>query len=526
MKLKKLTALLLAGMMVMTMAAGCGAGEEEVVDNNAAGKTDAAGETDAAEDEETAEIKVALLTLAPVDEADSKHVAEALNEMLLEKINVQAEFMWYDASSYATQIPMMIQAGEQLDLVMYTPIPGASYQSYMSQNQLIDITEYIDEYGENIKETMGDYLEATSKNGAVYGVGNLSSLYGTEAIRVREDVLKDAGVLEDFEKMATWPEFKDVLAKAVEKSGLNGVINGDTEGTTITPQPFVNGGEKLESAQYLDTLGDSYQYVYGNPETNKVECYFYNEDWLESMKTVKDFYDAGVIYKDASTSQDYGDTLIKNDVGIATVGLLSFGGLANFEAATGYDLAVKELTPALVTTAAFTKFGFGVPVTAEEPEAAVKLLNLLSYDTEVLNTLAWGVKDVDYVEKGDGTLTYPEGVTNDTVQYHTADFLYGNIFAVTPWEGEDPDIREQQKEANGNAELSPFFGFAVDSTPVSTQLAACKNVVDQYKPTLSAGVAGDVDATYEEFKAALDKAGMQDILEEYQKQLDTWLESK
>lgn len=160
MKLKKATALLLAAAMTMAMfPLSAMAEEEEVVSDSTESGS-----------EDTAEINVVLLTLSPIDSEASQHVADKLNEMLLDKINVQANFQWMDASNYMQQVPMMLQASEQVDLLMFTPMPGAGYDSFMSQNQLMDITEYLDEYGQDIESIMGDYLKATSKGGKIYGV--------------------------------------------------------------------------------------------------------------------------------------------------------------------------------------------------------------------------------------------------------------------------------------------------------------------------------------------------------------------
>lgn len=431
--------------------------------------------------------------------------------------------MWYDPTTYATQVPMTIQAGENLDLMMYTPVPASGYQSFMTQNQLMDITEHVDEYGANIKAVMGDFLDATKKDGKLYGVGCMMTLYAEQAIQMNKDALDELGLTEQAESMETWDDYRDLLKEVTAKTDLNGIINGDSEGTIISPQPFLNGGDKLSDAKCVDTIGDSYQYVYADEETDEVKCFFEAEEWYESIKRVKEFYDEGLVYKDAATSQDISVVLIKNGVGFSTVGVAEEGGLANFQAQTGHNALFKSMIKTKVATGAFRKFGFAVPVTAKEPEAAVKLLNLMYGDTEFQDLITWGVEGVDYVKKDDGTLTYPEGLTAETVLYHTADFLYGNRLTVTPWEGDGADIREKQKESNGKIELSKYFGFSVDPSSVTNEITACKNIVDQYKPQLSSGSVSDVDGTYHAFIEALKGAGMDKILKEYQAQLDEWL---
>lgn len=523
MKLKKLTAFLLVAAMGMTMLSGCGATEEEP---DGGSEVSDGGSEDADEGEEAGEpdeITVALMCLAPMDESQTDHVEEALNELLLDKINVQADFMWFDATTYATQVPMMIQASEDLDLMMFNPVPATSYQSFMSQNQLMDITEYVEEYGDNIQAEMGDYLAATSRDGKIYGVGNMTSLAAYGTICMRKDTLEDLGLTEKAEKMASWSEYEEILKEVVKNTDLNGVTNSDAEGTCITPQPFMTASDKFADSYAVDTLGDSNMYVYGDPETKKVNSYFDSEEWYESIKRANEFYKEGLLYKDASTTQDYGDNLVKNGVGFSTVKQTEDGSQSTFEATIGHEAVLVNFAAKDVETGSFTKFGFGVPVTAKNPEAAVKLLNLLQSDTEVLDMITWGVEGVDYAKNDDGTLTYPEGVTSDTVQYHTGDFLYGNRLKVTPWEGEGADVRDRQKAGNDEMEKSVFFGFSVDPTPVTSEITSCKNVIDQYKPQLSAGIVDDVDATYEQFKSALSAAGMDKILEEYQSQLDSWL---
>lgn len=47
---------------------------------------------------------------------------------------------------------------------MFTPNPSTTYNTLMAQNQIMDITDYLDEYGPEIKNTLGDeLLAATSR---------------------------------------------------------------------------------------------------------------------------------------------------------------------------------------------------------------------------------------------------------------------------------------------------------------------------------------------------------------------------
>ena len=340
---KKVISMLLATAMTATVFAGCGSEEDaapssggntnqEANDGGAgdAGDTEDAqggeeqGETPA-DDGETAEIVVGLLSFAPVDSAVQDRIEEAVNEKMLEMINVTADFQWYDASTYATQIPMMIQSGEQLDAIMFTPVPAAGFSSFMSQNQLMDISEYIDAYGADIKAVLGEEgLAATSKEGGIYGVGANLCHYGGEAIVMKKDVLEELDMVEKFENMTTWTELEEILTAAVA-AGHGGVINSDAEGSCITPQPFMNGSDKLEEACWVDVVGDGNQQVYVDPADDKVKCFFMNEDYKASLIRAGEWYDKGLIYKDAATAEDYAATQLKNQVGSCLINAQEFG---------------------------------------------------------------------------------------------------------------------------------------------------------------------------------------------------------
>lgn len=534
------------------MLAGCGAQEEAAtpvadvadaveeaeVEEAVSELVDAAVEEEVAEavgeidfDDDPVELKVALMCLAPMGSDQTDHIEEALNEISLEKINATVDYEWYDGGSYTTQVPMMLQAGEQLDLIMFTPIPAAGYQSFMTQNQLVDISDSLEVYGQGILKYMQpdgkNYLEATSRGDGVYGVGVLQDMSGHAAVDIRADLLRDLDLEDKARAAKSWDEINDVLKQVVEANqGMNGYINSDAQGTVVSPQPYVVGNGSFSDAEWLDTIGDSYQYIYADQSDNKVKCFFENEKWQDSVRMARQLYQDGLIYKDSSTAQDYGSTLMKNDVGAAMVHGVEMGNETTMEANMGYPDTEVDVAACKVSTASFVKFGMAVPVTTVDQDRAVALLNLIWDDPDYRDTLTWGVEGVDWVKNDDGTATYPEGINADNVKYHTNDFLYGNRLETTPWEGDGADIRDRQKAANAELEVSPFFGMSVDTSNVDTTIAALKNVVDKYYPSLCSGTVEDVDGTLKTFIDELYGAGMQDVIDEFQSQLDAWLANK
>lgn len=527
---KKILALLLALCMLAGLLAGCGSSEEPAgtnagggggSDNTPGGNDNPGGNDDPGE---LVEIVVGCMSFAPVDQAVQDRIENKVNEYMEEMINVRADFIWFDASSYGTQIPMMIQGSEQLDAIMYTPVPTASYTSFVGQGQFMDIAQYVDQYGPDIKAVLGDAgLAATTQDGKLLGIGGMMSNSSRQAIVMRPDVLEATGHMDDFKNMKTWDEFEAIL-KDIVAAGYPGISNSDAEGSIFTTLPYLVGVENLADSTWIDHGGDGYQHTYIDPATDKFVCLYETEQYKAAVIRAGKYYEEGLVYKDAATSADYGDSQVKNGVGSCFTNVIDIGGESQHNAGCGYEMVYKyiEGTESQLATGTFNKFGWGVPVTSKEPEAAVKFINLLYTENKVHETLTYGEEGVDWVRNADGTAAFPNG--GDSSEYHMSDFMYGNILTVPAWEGEGADLRERQAEANAAMKASKYVGFAVNTDPVMSEITAVQNVKTTYKLMLASGAYGSqTEAKYNEFIDALYAAGMQKILDEFNSQLSAWL---
>ena len=90
------------------------------------------------------------------------------------------------------------------------------------------------------------------------------------------------------------------------------------------------------------------------------------------------------------------------------------------------------------------------------------------------------------------------------------------------WEGNEPDIWDQYDEFNQGDVVSEGFGFRYDNRPVLNQVIACQAVNTQYQAAIVRGTATDLDAAIDEYNEKLYEAGLQDIIDEKQRQLNEW----
>ena len=105
-------------------------------------------------------------------------------------------------------------------------------------------------------------------------------------------------------------------------------------------------------------------------------------------------------------------------------------------------------------------------------------------------------------------------------------FLIGNVFNEYYTDPSQVGTWPETAEINANAQASCVLGFAFDAEPVSTEIAQCSAVVEEYLPALNCGAIEDVEGTLDAFNAALEQAGVSAILAEMQSQIDAWLATK
>ena len=70
-----------------------------------------------------------------------------------------------------------------------------------------------------------------------------------------------------------------------------------------------------------------------------------------------------------------------------------------------------------------------------------------------------------------------------------------------------------------------YYGFLYDYSDKEAEYTACQNIVEEYKKSLWVGAA-DVDTTLAEMTKRLKAAGMDDLIQAKQEQLDAWMSSK
>ena len=208
-KRKKLLSLLLCGVMLSTalMCGGCQSGNaddradqppdaaRETTENPSQGseKKEAQADTAPSQDEITTIVMPYMLTMNPAEDRDL--VQAAMNEKLLEKgYPVQVEFMCIDFSSWGQQINLLLTDG-QIDLFNCSFMESVG--SLANKGALAPLDDLLNEYGQGIRDTLGDYLVCGKVGEITYGTPKLAAYGNAPMYVMNQEMLDNAGISRD-----------------------------------------------------------------------------------------------------------------------------------------------------------------------------------------------------------------------------------------------------------------------------------------------------------------------------------------
>ena len=392
------------------------------------------------------------------------------------------------------------------------------------------LDELLDTYGQELAATVGEnILKATTYQGSICGIPAYYDVAESILWYMRKDLLEKYDLTEQAQSVKSFEDMEAVLTVIAENEpNIAPISNAYIGGAILTTsdQYFLDG---FDAPLQFDRLGDNtLQFavvdVANDPET--IINAYASDTYMETMKIVRDWYNKGLIYKDSSITQETGTSLIKSGSVFSFFTVGNPTELASKESAAGYELVQVEISPGILSATSFKNFVWGITQNSDEPEAAMKFLNMMYTDERIVNLLNYGVEDVHYVDNGDGTISFPEGVTQENSGYYTFTYwFYGNGFIRKVWEGNDPDLLAEREQVLKSSPMSSLIDFAFDGTDYSMETTQLTNVINQYRPGIESGSV-DPETEIPKFLEALKAAGGDDYLAAYQEQLDAYYQQK
>lgn len=521
MKIKKILSIALATAMATTVLAGCSSNQPTAPATNEEQAAVSASDTSAA-DEETVDqaasdsdkvhinIYRASYNVVNPDSAQVAKVQDAINEYIADKINVEISLFDISSGIYTDKANLALSGNEVNLLWTASWLDAIGTDNLWRTNAAYDLTSLLP--GTTLYDSMPETVwEASRYNGRDFFVPVYKESYEGYDLKFPESYATEFGL-----DTSTIKELKDLepyLEWCKTEKGLK--------------YPYMTVYSPMFNHYYIDEYDfftGSYSFLGIDRETNAVVNPTLSQDYLDFCTLMCEWAEKGYLSEDEVTKVISSNERQNNTWGV-TYWTCVPGDESNSESRDlQEEVFVEGFTGkyAHSTTTLGSCFAVTANSTEEEAKACIDFLGLLYTDTTLADLYTFGIEGEDYTRDTAGKV-----LSNNEKYGHSA----WESTSIIPLSltTEEPDDKVQTYIDNNNAAISSCAsGFRFDATPVEAQYAACCNVYDQYGFVLELGgfSSADVEAKIKEYNEALNEAGYQDVLAEFQSQYNTWKASK
>ncbi|QHT63059.1 ABC transporter substrate-binding protein [Paenibacillus lycopersici] len=452
--------------------------------------------------------------LGPAGQSDLGSVEDAVNKITQEKINATVKLKPIDGGEYNQRMNTIAASGEAYD-ISWTANWLFDYVGNANKGVFLPLDDLLDKYGAELKASLPDFMwEQVKVGGKIYGVPNYQSVTGREGFVFPQEIIDkyklDLSTVKKFEDIAP---MLDTIKKAepkqspivMDRNGMFGyLINSQgIDSIPVTSQNPVGFYNTDDAVKLFN--------VYASPE------------FKHYTEVVRDWYQKGYINADAPTNKSVDDVTKAGQGYITYSNGLNPGSEVSMSnnRYNGKPVVFAPLTNFLISSNPGIATVNAISANSKNPERAMMFLNLVNTDKELYNLLSYGIEGKHYTKVGDNTIkAIPDSGYNNNNPW-----VFGDTFNGFLQDGQAADTFDVQKKTNDSATPTKIVGFKFDTSSLTAEIANVQSVLDEYMPGLSTG-AVDPAKKLPDFLDRLQKAGIDKIVAEAQKQVDAWKTSK
>lgn len=432
-----------------------------------------------------------------------------VEQQLKDTLNVKLEFQFYPWADYPDKVLVKMAAGDNFDLHLNAP--------WMNMNQLISAKSiqawnpYLEKFGPDIiKAFPKEMMDANKFDGKIMGIPLGNVLSAGNGFMIRKDLREKYGL----QKPKTLDDLGAYFKKVIEKEkGMTPItFNAATYcmGDDTDIANFVFGQNNAQVKIHFDENGKALPVVpiYEDP---------YFIDWA---KHVYQWRQEGLIAKDIMMQKDAKGAFISGKTACANVDLEDEEKLqANIPGGkieTIYMLKEGQKAPST-----FQMWNFlCLSTKSKDPEKVTKFYNWIFEDQAHYDLLAYGIKDKNWIDKGNKTFGFPQNVeTKSNYNFPRYVLLWNpNFERISTKASEDLKADLAWKNNPKNFVGVNLIGFTPDYKGIRKEIIMVSSVWPETVFAMGAGLLNP-DTDMAKIKEKLNDAGYQKIVDEAKLQI-------
>lgn len=447
--------------------------------------------------------------MTQIKEETQQKVEDAANKIIAEAgIEATLELKMIDNASYTEKMRLMSTSGEKYDLALTSswlnPI-----DDNVNRGGFMELDELIDKYGSAIKEKVDERAwDAMKYDGKTMAIPSQNAYATTKSYVFKKDLVDKYNI--DYKNINTLEDLEKFL-KPVKENEPN-----------ITPafasqNRDIPGSENPDLTQVCagigwDEVNQKLTYKYQDPVT------------IDKYRKVNEYYRKGYIAQDAAIKSDYLSEVKTGKYGVVSnPGIYTEDGSKSTNA-YGYDCVESYISTTYMTTTSYQSTMTAISSGSKNPELAMQILNLVWENPKLSNLLAYGIEGENYtiVDNSNPDMPVISVKSGDEQTWGISHNNIGPLFDQWGSEWNSREAIESIMETNQNAKTSGLYGFRLDKEPIKSELVQLSSIITEVNQIFYTGSMTDFDAYVDEVNARLKAAGIEEVYNEVQKQIDAW----
>lgn len=419
-----------------------------------------------------------------------------INPYMEEKIGVHIDMEVISWGDWDNRRNVIVSTGEPFDIIFGN---DGTYVNDVTLGAYAEITdEMLKEYAPGLLELIPQgYWDACRVNGLLYAVPTYKDSSMTQYFVWDKDLLEANGI--DASEAHDLKAVEPILYSLKDKSA-----------EPMFPMASDGGGWQLSNYDSFSSGLPAIGVRFDDSEL-KVVATLEQDDIMESLTTLHNWYTNGLINSDAATLSETSNYRI-----CSVAQGWSYAAVSTWGPSMGVNAVAYQLGDTIVSNGTVQGSLNSISVNCEHPEKALAFLNLINTDSYVRDSFYYGEEGFNWHYNEEGRL-----VKHTENKWTMAGYTQGTFFNVTQLADDEVNQWDEVKALNDAAKPSVLLGFFFDNSNVQDELASCIEIFNRYRSEVLTGTtdpAVSVPQMMEEMRAA----GFDTIVAEAQAQIDAW----
>lgn len=455
---------------------------------------------------------------------DMAAVENAANAIVVKQIGAKVKFHTLTFTDAPTKGSLILNSGDPCDVMSFSqfnPFPRA-----VTTGGLAEIGDLLKQYAPTVMGNFPpDAWNAVKKDGKIYGAPVFVGGVSRAGFWVRGDLVdKYKFDWKSAKKWTDWEPFFDSVLKGEEGKVIPLISSDPYWGRQWWPNyygydPIAESiGAPGSRGMVGVKLDDSKAQVVAVPFT---------PEYKQAAELARKWYNKGYFLKTPPIDSEM--IALRSQLKFAAfevpfVGNWSTKAMAanewNNKVIINAPLQEKHVT----TTGNVLSSVYGVCAVSKHPTEAVKFIEEMNKNVDLLNLFNYGIEGKHWVwkDKANKIIGYPEGVDGNTVGWNPNTYWqFGDkrlVYLTTP---DDIGVLDRDAAVLKDAIISPILGFVPNLSPIENEVAQLASAAKQYCDPVDKGLV-DVEPGLKACQDQIKAAGIDKIVAELQKQIDAW----